>query len=423
MFRANLGSLLMQPPFGQQPVLGLDPGLRTGCKVAVVEATGRVVATDVVFPVPDGPRSAAAARRLVELVRRYEVQAVAVGNGTASRETEAVVRAALRDSAAEPPVVVVVPETGASVYSASEVARKELPELDVSLRGAVSIARRLQDPLAELVKIDPQSLGVGQYQHDVNQKELRSELDREVERVVNRVGVELNSASPALLERVSGISPRVAAAIVARRDAGGPYRSRRELLDVPGLGPKAFQLSAGFLRIRDATNPLDRTAVHPERYGVVRAMAAAVGRPVEMLVNDSRPLEALNLADFVDEAAGVGLPTLTDIVSELKRPGRDPRPQFEAPKWSDAVTSIDDLRAGQMLEGRVSNVANFGAFVDIGVKQDGLVHISELSTRWVDDPRSVVSVGQVVRVKVLDIDRERGRISLSMKEVGGTTSP
>ncbi len=413
VFRANLGELLMQPPFGQQAVIGLDPGLRTGCKLAVVHPTGTVVATDVLYAVPMGPRTAAAEKTLVDLCRRHQARAIAVGNGTAGRETEAFARKCLRDAGLDEVMVVIVPETGASVYSASEVARRELPDLDVSLRGAASIARRMQDPLAELVKIEPKSLGVGQYQHDVNQKALADELDREVESVVNRVGVELNSASISLLERVSGISSKVAAAIISNREQEGRFTDRRRLRKVPGLGPKAFELGAGFLRIHDGENPLDRTAVHPERYKLVNKMAASLGLGVAELIGEAA--RRIDLQSFVDEENGVGKPTLVDIQKELERPGRDIRPEFEAPTWSEDITSIDDLEPGLVLEGRVSNVTNFGAFVDLGVKRDGLVHISQLSDTWVEDPRSVLHVGQVVTVAVLEVDRKRGRVSLSMK--------
>ncbi|MCP4895895.1 MAG: RNA-binding transcriptional accessory protein [bacterium] len=413
VFRANLGELLMQPPFGQQSVIGLDPGLRTGCKLAVVDPTGKVTATDVLYAVPDGSRTEAAKKTLIALCRQHKVQAIAVGNGTASRETEAFARKSLRDAGLDGVMVVIVPETGASIYSASEVARRELPDLDVSLRGAASIARRMQDPLAELVKIEPKSLGVGQYQHDVNQKSLAEELDREVESAVNRVGVELNSASISLLERVSGISAKVAGAIVRHREEQGRFNDRRRLLKVPGLGPKAFQLCAGFLRIHDARNPLDQTAVHPERYSLVKKMAKSLGLELELLIGEAA--RRIDLQSFVDLDNGIGRPTLVDIQNELERPGRDIRPEFEAPTWRDDVTSIEDLKPGLILEGRVSNVTNFGAFVDLGVKRDGLVHISQLSDSWIDDPRSVLHVGQVVKVAVLDVDQTRGRISLSMK--------
>ena len=415
VFRANLEALLMQSPIGQVPVMGLDPGLRTGCKLAVVDGTGRVVATDVIYPVEPKVRVEEAAAKVVELARRHRVHAVAVGNGTASRETELFARQAVHAASLEKVIVAIVPETGASVYSASAVAREELPELDVSLRGAVSIARRLQDPLAELVKIDPKSLGVGQYQHDVDQKALAGELDTAVEGAVNRVGVELNTASSSLLRRVSGLSERLAGKIVAHRDANGPFRSRQTLLDVGGFGPKTFELAAGFLRIRDGEHPLDRTAVHPERYPVVERMAGELGVAAGELVGNPALVRRVRFEDFADAEQGLGRFTLDDIRGELERPGRDPRPDFKTPELRDDVTSIADLKPGMELEGRVSNVTNFGAFVDVGVKRDGLVHLSQLSDRWIEDPRSVVQVGQVVRVRVLEVDQERGRIGLSMR--------
>lgn len=415
VFRANLEALLMQAPLGRATVAGVDPGYRTGSKVAVVDPTGRVLETAVVFPVPPKAKEEEAAATLARLVTEHGVQAVAVGNGTGSREVEAFIRRALGEAGHGEVVVAIVPETGASVYSASAEARAELPEMDVSLRGAVSIARRLQDPLAELVKIEPRSLGVGQYQHDVDQKALARELDTAVEAVVNRVGVELNSASPSLLKRVSGLSERLARSVVAFRDAHGPFSSRQALLEVDGLGPKTFEQAAGFLRLREAMNPLDRTAVHPERYPVVEAMAGELGVGVEELVGNPAAVARIDFGRFADEAAGLGRYTLEDIRSELERPGRDPRPDFRAPAWRDDVKKVDDLAVGMTLEGRVSNVTNFGAFVDIGVGRDGLVHLSELSHRWVEDPRQAVQVGQVVQVQVKEVDRERNRIGLSMK--------
>lgn len=414
VFRANLEALLTQAPFGQVPVVGLDPGFRTGCKLAVVDPTGRVLQTGVIYPVEPQSRTEQAASELVTLIRRHRARAVAVGNGTGSRETEAFARRAMREAGLDV-IVAIVPETGASVYSASAVARSELPELDVALRGAVSIARRFQDPLAELVKIEPRSLGVGQYQHDVDQKALAAELDTAVESTVNRVGVELNSASPSLLRRVSGLSKRVAAEIVRHRDATGPFANRRRLLDVAGFGPRAFELAAGFLRISGGEHPLDRTAVHPERYPLVEAMAAELGIGLAELVGDPARVGQVPFDRFLDAEKGIGRFTLEDIERELERQGRDPRPEFQAPELRDDVTSIDDLEPGMELDGRVSNVANFGAFVDLGVKRDGLVHISQLADKWIDDPRAVVQVGQVVRVRVLEVDRQRGRISLSMR--------
>jgi len=417
VFRENLEALLMQAPLGQVPVMGIDPGLRTGSKVAVVDATGRVVATTVLHPLPPNADPDGAAATVSGLVKKHRVHAVAVGNGTASRETEAFVRRALQHAGPESVIVAIVPETGASVYSASATAREELPELDVSLRGAVSIARRLQDPLAELVKIEPKSLGVGQYQHDVDQKALARELDLAVEGVVNRVGVELNTASPALLRRVSGLSERLARAIVETRDRQGAFTSRQSLLQIGGLGAKTFELAAGFLRLRDGEHPLDRTAVHPERYPVVERMAGDLGTPLSELVGSPELVARIDFSRFRDAEENLGEYTLDDIREELLRPGRDPRPDFRAPEWREDVTSLDDLQSGMVLEGRVSNVTNFGAFVDVGVKRDGLVHVSELSHEWVEDPREVVQVGQIVRVQVIDVDRERQRIGLSIKQL------
>jgi uncharacterized protein len=418
VFRANLEALLLQAPLGQMPVMGLDPGLRTGCKLAVVDGTGRVVATDVIHAVPPHADEAGSARTVVGLIRKHGVLAVAIGNGTASRETEAFARKAVQaagDTALDKVVVAIVPETGASVYSASAVAREELPQLDVTLRGAVSIARRLQDPLAELVKIEPRSMGVGQYQHDVDQKSLEKELDTAVEGAVNRVGVELNTASAPLLRRVSGLSERVARAIVEHRDSNGPFRSRQALFAIPGFGPKTFELSAGFLRVRAGDNPLDNTAVHPERYPVVQKMAEQLAVPLTDLVGNRDLVSRLDFSRFADAGQNLGAFTLEDIRNELVRPGRDPRPEFKTPEWRSDVTSVKDLQPGMVLEGRVSNVANFGAFVDIGVHRDGLVHVSELTHRWVADPREAVQVGQIVKVKVLEVDYQRERISLSIK--------
>jgi len=418
VFRANLEALLLQAPLGQAPVMGLDPGFRTGCKLAVVDGTGRVVATDIIHPVMPQANEAGSAATILRLIEKHGVKAVAVGNGTAGRETEAFARKAVLGAPKEELrkiVVAIVPETGASVYSASGVAREELPQLDVSLRGAVSIARRLQDPLAELVKIDPRSLGVGQYQHDVDQKALERELDTAVEGAVNHVGVELNTASASLLRRVSGLSERLARSVVEHRDSNGPFKSRQALLKVTGFGPKTFELSAGFLRVHGADNPLDATAVHPERYPVVLQMAKALAVPLQDLVGNPALVSKLDFGRFANEEQGLGVFTLEDIKTELVRPGRDPRPEFKTPEWRDDVTSIKDLQTGMVLEGRVSNVTNFGAFVDIGVHRDGLVHVSELTHRFVADPREAVKVGEIVKVKVMEIDRERERISLSIK--------
>ena len=415
VFRANLEALLLQAPLGQMPVMGLDPGLRTGCKLAVVDGTGRVVATDVIHPIPPHADEAGSARTVVGLIRKHGVLAVAIGNGTGGRETEAFARKAVQEAGFDKVVVAIVPETGASVYSASAVAREELPQLDVTLRGAVSIARRLQDPLAELVKIEPRSMGVGQYQHDVDQKSLETELDTAVEGAVNRVGVELNTASAPLLRRVSGLSERVARAIVEHRDSNGPFRSRQSLFAIPGFGPKTFELSAGFLRVRAGENPLDNTGVHPERYPVVQKMAEQLSVPLTDLVGNKELVSRLDFSRFADAGQNLGAFTLEDIRTELLRPGRDPRPEFKTPEWRSDVTTVKDLQPGMVLEGRVSNVTNFGAFVDIGVHRDGLVHVSELTHRWVADPREAAQVGQIVKVKVLEVDYQRERISLSIK--------
>jgi len=384
-------------------------------KVAAVSRTGAVLHTDAwMLHQPD--RFAAA---LVRLVTTTGAELIAIGNGTASRETEALVRQTLHDtSLTTPPQVVVVSEAGASVYSASELAVAELPGLDVSLRGAVSIARRLQDPLAELVKIDPKSIGVGQYQHDVNQTRLKKRLDDVVMSAVNHVGVEVNTASAALLSHVSGIGSTLAENIVKARDERGGFRSRRELLDVPRLGAKAFEQAAGFLRIRGATHPLDASAVHPERYALVERMAADLGVPLASLVTDEARLKEIDLTRYVSPE--VGLPTLNDILAELRKPGRDPRAAFEAPAFRDDVTEPKDLKEGMELEGVVTNIVAFGAFVDIGVHQDGLVHVSQLADRYVSDPNQVVSVGMRVRVRVMSVDLQRNRIALTMKKAAST---
>lgn len=415
VFRDNLEALLMQSPLGQVPVMGLDPGYRTGCKMAVVDRTGRVLDSGVIHAIPPGAKEREAASTIVRLAKAHDVHAIAVGNGTGSRETEAFARATVKEAGLSSVIVAIVPETGASVYSSSAVAREELPDYDVSIRGAVSIARRLQDPLAELVKIEPRSLGVGQYQHDVNQKALSQELDLAVERIVNRVGVELNTASAPLLRRVSGLSERLARNVVEHRDEQGPFGRRRDLLKVGGFGKKTFELAAGFLRIREGTTLLDRTAVHPERYGLVEEMCRELKVPLEKILGNPELVGRVDFDRYLDEEKGLGQFTLEDIRLELERPGRDPRPEFESPEWREDVQSMDDVQEGMVLEGRVSNVTNFGAFVDVGIKRDGLVHISELCDRWVEDPREVVSVGQIVRVKVLEIDRERGRVGLSIK--------
>ena len=410
IFGRNLEQLLLAAPAGERLVIGLDPGFRTGVKVAAVSRTGAVLHTDAwMLHQPD--RFAVS---LVRLVTSSGAELIAIGNGTASRETEALVRSTLRDAQlASPPQVVVVSEAGASVYSASELAVAELPGLDVSLRGAVSIARRLQDPLAELVKIDPKSIGVGQYQHDVNQTRLKKRLEEIVVSAVNRVGVEVNTASAALLAYVSGIGPTLAENIVATRDARGGFPSRRALLEVPRLGAKAFEQAAGFLRVRGAVHPLDASAVHPERYALVERIAADLGVPLSALIANEATLASIDLAKYVSDE--VGLPTLQDIVAELRRPGRDPRAAFEAPAFREDVTEPKDLREGMQLEGVVTNIVAFGAFVDVGVHQDGLVHVSQLADRYVSDPNQVVTVGQRVKVRVLGVDLQRNRIALTMK--------
>ncbi len=417
VFGANLRDLLLAAPAGARPTMGLDPGIRTGVKVAVVDATGKVVDTATVYPFEPRRDVEGALATLAALVRRHGVELIAIGNGTASRETDRLVAELLqrlRQGGAGPlPQKVVVSEAGASVYSASEAAAQELPELDVSLRGAVSIARRLQDPLAELVKIDPKSIGVGQYQHDVNQAALARTLDAVVEDCVNGVGVDLNTASVPLLARVSGLSAATARAVVRWRDAHGAFRHRQQLLQVTGLGPKTFEQCAGFLRIRGGDNPLDMTGVHPETYPVVERILAAAGRPIEAVMGKAEVLRALKPEAFADDRFGVV--TVRDILSELEKPGRDPRPDFRVARFDDTVQDLKDLKPGMVLEGTVTNVAQFGAFVDVGVHQDGLVHVSQLANRYVADAREVVKAGDIVRVKVLEVDLPRRRIALTMR--------
>lgn len=415
IFGRNLEQLLLASPAGEKRVIGLDPGFRTGVKVAVVSATGALVHTDTLY-LHQEDRFAGAIRLMVQ---RFTPELIAIGNGTASRETETLTKAALRELDAPRPTVVVVNEAGASVYSASDLARSEFPELDVSLRGAVSIARRLQDPLAELVKIDPKSIGVGQYQHDVNQTRLKQRLDDTVMSCVNRVGVEVNTASAALLGYVAGIGPTLAQSIVALRDQRGGIRSRADLKEVPRLGAKAFEQAAGFLRVRGGAHPLDGSAVHPERYALVERMAKDLGVEVKSLVGDDALVDRIELVKYVSD--DVGLPTLRDIVTELKKPGRDPRAAFEPPAFRDDVQKPSDLHVGMVLEGVVTNIVAFGAFVDIGVHQDGLVHVSQLADRYVRDPNDVVKVGQKVKVTVQGVDLPRNRIALTMKTEPGQT--
>ena len=417
VFARNLKDLLLTAPAGTRTTMGLDPGIRTGVKVAVVDATGKLTATSTVYPFPPKNDVRGTQAELAVLIRRHGVELIAIGNGTGSRETEKLVADMLADMPAPEkgpkPIKVVVSEAGASVYSASELAAAEFPGLDVSLRGAVSIARRLQDPLAELVKIEPKSIGVGQYQHDVDQYHLARALDAVVEDAVNAVGVDLNTASASLLARVSGLGTSLAEAIVAHRDAQGAFASRRQLLDVARLGPRTFEQCAGFLRIRDGKEPLDASSVHPEAYGVARKIVAACGRDLRTLMGDSSALSALDPRTFVDER--FGLPTVRDIIAELDKPGRDPRPAFRTATFADGIDEMKDLKPGMELEGTVTNVAAFGAFVDIGVHQDGLVHVSQLADRFVKDAHEVVKVGDVVKVRVLEIDLKRKRISLSMR--------
>ncbi|MCE2772040.1 MAG: RNA-binding transcriptional accessory protein [Bacteroidetes bacterium] len=411
VFAQNLRELLLAAPLGQKTILALDPGFRTGCKVVVLDRQGKLMEHSVIYPHPPQREIRAAEDTVYRLIAKHQVEAIAIGNGTASRETEEFVRN--MEDIPKDVLVVMVNESGASVYSASEAAREEFPDHDVTVRGAVSIGRRLTDPLAELVKIDPKSIGVGQYQHDVDQNLLKKKLDEVVESCVNKVGVELNTASKQLLSYVSGIGPSLAKSIVAYRDENGPFRSRKDLLDVPRLGDKVFEQAAGFLRIRNGSHPLDKSAVHPESYHIVEQMAKDARCTVEDLINDKELRKKIDLKSYVTDK--FGMPTLQDIMQELDKPGRDPRKSFEAFKFQEGVNEIDDLKEGMRLPGIVTNVTNFGAFVDIGVHQDGLVHISQLSDTFVDDPNKVVKVHQQVMVTVVEVDVKRKRIALSMK--------
>lgn len=413
VFALNLQDLLMAAPAGARVTMGLDPGIRTGVKVVVVDGTGKLLAQDTVYPFEPFKKVEQSLRTLDELCRRYNVSLVSIGNGTASRETERLVETLIKQSPELKLQKVVVSEAGASVYSASELAANEFPDLDVSLRGAVSIARRLQDPLAELVKIDPKSIGVGQYQHDVSQGQLARNLDAVVEDCVNAVGVDVNMASAPLLTRVSGLTPTLAQNIVAYRDELGVFTDRKQLLKVPRLGPKAFEQCAGFLRIRDGKNPLDASSVHPEAYPVVKRIIDKQQQPVQSLIGNASLLNTLNPKDYTDEH--FGLPTVQDILKELEKPGRDPRPEFKAARFMEGVEKPSDLIPDMVLEGVVTNVTNFGAFVDIGVHQDGLVHISALTDRFIKDPREVVKAGDIVKVKVMEVDLQRKRIALTMR--------
>jgi protein Tex len=413
VFSANVKDLLLAAPAGPKVVMGVDPGIRTGCKVAVVDATGKLLETATIYPHEPRKDWQGSLVTLAQLARRHKVELVSVGNGTASRETDKLVAELCAKMPELKLTRVMVSEAGASVYSASELAAKEFPDLDVSLRGAVSIARRLQDPLAELVKIEPKAIGVGQYQHDVDQSALARSLDAVVEDCVNAVGVNVNTASAPLLARVSGLNATLANNIVAYRDANGPFKARTGLKKVPRMGPKAFEQAAGFLRIMDGKNPLDASAVHPEAYIVVERISEKTGRPLKSLIGDKAFLRSLNPKDFADETFGV--PTVKDILAELEKPGRDPRPEFRTATFQEGVEEIGDLKPGMRLEGTVTNVTAFGAFVDVGVHQDGLVHISELSDTFVKDPRDVVKAGDVVTVRVKEVDVARKRIALSMK--------
>ncbi len=419
VFATNLRDLLLAAPAGARSTMGLDPGFRSGVKVAVVDATGKIVATSVIYPHEPQRQWNEALAILGKLAKQHKVELISIGNGTASRETDKLATELVKLLPEQKMSKIVVSEAGASVYSASAYASQELPELDVTLRGAVSIARRLQDPLAELVKIDPKSIGVGQYQHDISETKLSRSLDAVVEDCVNAVGVDLNTASAPLLARVSGVGSGLAQNIVMHRDANGPFRSRKALMKVPRLGPKAFEQCAGFLRIRDGDDPLDASGVHPESYPVVRRIIEASKSDIKALIGNANVLRGLPPKSFVDKT--FGLPTVTDILRELEKPGRDPRPAFKAAVFKDGVETLDDLKPGMVLEGAVTNVAAFGAFVDIGVHQDGLVHISAMSKTFVKDPRAVVKPGDIVRVKVLEVDKPRKRIALTLRlddEVG-----
>lgn len=418
-FEANLRELLLSAPAGMKPTLAIDPGFRTGCKVAVLDSTGQFLQYQAIFPHTGADKRKQAAETLKQLLKKHKIALIAIGNGTASRETEEFVAEVLSDLE-EKPIKVIVNESGASIYSASEVAIAEFPELDVTVRGAISIGRRLQDPLAELVKIDPKSIGVGQYQHDVDQKLLKRKLDDTVESCVNYVGVDLNTASKELLTFVSGITSTIANNIVAYRNENGAFRDRKALLKVAKLGPKTFEQAAGFLRIRDGKNPLDNTAVHPERYSLVEAIAKDLGVPLTETSQIAAQLKA-NLQKYVTDT--LGEPTLRDIISELEKPGRDPRAEFKYATFREDIKEITDLQVGMELEGIVTNVANFGAFVDIGVHQDGLVHVSQLADRFVSDPKQIVKVGQVVKVRVLEVNVPLKRISLSMRSPDAGNSP
>ena len=419
VFAKNLRELLLAPPAGPKVTIGIDPGFRTGCKVAVVDGTGMFIDSTTIYPTPPRNDTESARQTLQNLIAKFDAKLIAIGNGTASRETDAFVTEVLRSPDLDV-TKVTVSESGASIYSASELAAREYPDLDVTVRGAISIAHRLQDPLAELVKIDPKSIGVGQYQHDVNQTLLRKSLQREVESCVNAVGVDLNMASAPLLSHVAGIGPKLAERIVEYRDANGRFEFRKQLCKVPTLGPKAFEQAAGFLRISDGKQPLDNSSVHPESYYVVKQMAVQLKIETRGLVGNPTLVEKLNPGDFVD--GQVGLPTIQDIFAELAKPGRDPRSEFRVAKFTEGVNDLKDLKEGMILEGVITNVTRFGAFVDIGVHQDGLIHISQLADTFVQDPSDVITVGDVVRVKVMEIDLDRRRIAISRKMALGSAA-
>jgi len=424
VFARNMRDLLLAAPAGPRATLGLDPGIRTGCKIAVVDQTGKLLDTATIYPFQPRLDVRGATDTLMGMIRKHNIALIAIGNGTASRESEKLVADVIKllPAGSPRPTPVIVSEAGASVYSASELASLEFPDVDVSIRGAVSIARRLQDPLAELVKIEPKAIGVGQYQHDVDQRRLAQSLAAVVEDAVNAVGVDLNMASAPLLSHIAGLGPSLAQSIVTHRDANGPFANRKALLKVAGVGPKAYQQAAGFLRITGGNEPLDASSVHPEAYGVARKIVQACGRDIRAIMGDSNALAGLSAEQFVDDK--FGLPTIRDILAELEKPGRDPRPEFKTATFADGIDSITDLKAGMSLEGTVTNVAAFGAFVDIGVHQDGLVHVSQLADKFVKDPHEVVKAGDVVRVRVTEVDVPRKRIGLTMrKDNGGEAAP
>jgi len=414
VFAANLRNLLLAPPAGRKPVIGIDPGFRTGCKTVALDSTGKFLEQHTIYPHPPQSRKEQAEKMLLDMITEHEIDLIAVGNGTAGRETDLFIRLLIEKIPhSRRPLSVMVSEAGASIYSASDLAREEFPDFDLTVRGAISIGRRLQDPLSELVKVDPKSLGVGQYQHDVNQAALKSVLEDVVESCVNLVGADVNLASVELLKHVAGMSPQTAANLVSFRDRHGPFKSREEFLDVPGIGAKVFEQAAGFLRIPGAGNPLDNSAVHPERYRLVQMMASSLDMPLEKIIGNAALIKNIPKENFISEQAGNF--TIEDILKELEKPGRDPREEFRYAQFPDEIKEIQDVEPGMILEGIVTNVANFGAFVDIGIHQDGLVHISQIADCYVDDPRNFVKVGQIVKVKILNADAELNRIALSMK--------